>query len=66
MQLQQHFNNIGPGLGKVGPAYSFADLSNVSKVVLSFGMLAGRLEIFPMLILLNVAATALKAVIKIS
>ena len=54
------FNNIGPGLGKVGPAYSFADLSNVSKVVLSFGMLAGRLEIFPMLILFAPATWKLK------
>ena len=54
------FNNIGPGLGKVGPAYSFADLNNVSKVVLSFGMLAGRLEIFPMLILFAPATWKLK------
>lgn len=45
------FNNIGPGLGKVGPAYSFADLTDLSKIALSFGMLAGRLELFPMLIL---------------
>lgn len=45
------FNNIGPGLGKVGPAFSFADMTNVSKIFLSFGMLAGRLELFPMLIL---------------
>ena len=45
------FNNIGPGLGKVGPAFSFADMTDVSKIFLSFGMLAGRLELFPMLIL---------------
>ena len=45
------FNNIGPGLGKVGPAFSFAEYSDFSKSVLSFGMLAGRLEIYPMLIL---------------
>ena len=45
------FNNIGPGLGKVGPAFSFADMTGVSKIFLSFGMLAGRLELFPMLIL---------------
>ena len=45
------FNNIGPGLGKVGPASSFADMTDVSKIFLSFGMLAGRLELFPMLIL---------------
>ena len=45
------FNNIGPGLGKVGPAFSFANMTDVSKIFLSFGMLAGRLELFPMLIL---------------
>ncbi len=45
------FNNIGPGLGKVGPAFSFAELSDLSKITLSFAMLAGRLELFPMLIL---------------
>lgn len=46
------FNNIGPGLGKVGPTGSFAEFSNLSKLVLSFDMLAGRLEIYPMLALL--------------
>lgn len=46
------FNNIGPGLGAVGPTSSFADLSYFNKVVLSFAMLAGRLEIFPIIILL--------------
>ncbi len=45
------FNNIGPGLGKVGPAFSFAELTDLSKVTLSFAMLAGRLELFPILIL---------------
>lgn len=45
-------NNIGPGLGKVGPTGSFAEFSNLSKLVLSFNMLAGRLEIYPMLALL--------------
>ena len=54
------FNNIGPGLGKVGPAFSFAGLSNFSKVILSFGMLAGRLEIFPMLILFSPTTWKLK------
>jgi len=44
-------NNIGPGLGEVGPASNFASLSYVSKMVLSFDMLFGRLEIFPMLLL---------------
>ena len=54
------FNNIGPGSGKVGPAFSFAELSNFSKVILSFGMLAGRLEIFPMLILFSPTTWKLK------
>lgn len=46
------FNNVGPGLGTVGPSSSFADISSFNKIVLSFAMLAGRLEIFPMIILL--------------
>lgn len=54
------FNNIGPGLGKVGPAYSFANLNDFSKIVLSFAMLAGRLEIFPMLILFSPLTWKLK------
>ena len=45
------FNNIGPGLEFVGPTQNFADFSPVSKLILSFDMLAGRLELFPMLIL---------------
>ena len=44
-------NNIGPGLGAVGPAGSFHDFSWWSKLVFIFDMLAGRLEIFPMLLL---------------
>ena len=44
-------NNIGPGLGDVGPAANFAFLSPLSKIVLIFDMLLGRLEIFPILIL---------------
>ena len=44
-------SNIGPGLGAVGPYGSYADFSTLSKYVLSFVMLFGRLEIFPMLIL---------------
>ncbi len=46
-------NNIGPGLGEVGPASNFALLSVPSKLVLCFDMLAGRLELFPMLILFS-------------
>lgn len=41
------FNNIGPGLGLVGPAQSYAGYSDLSKFVLSIAMLLGRLEIFP-------------------
>lgn len=47
------FNNVGPGLGQFGPASSFAMLSNFNKVLLSFAMIAGRLEIFPMIILFS-------------
>ncbi len=46
------YNNIGPGLGDVGPASSFAYYSPFSKIVLSFAMLLGRLEIYPLLITL--------------
>lgn len=45
-------SNIGPGLGVCGPAGSFATFSNLSKIVLSFAMLIGRLEIYPILILM--------------
>jgi trk system potassium uptake protein TrkH len=48
-------NNIGPGLGEVGPASNYASMSWFSKLVLSFDMLAGRLELFPMLILFTPA-----------
>ena len=44
------FNNIGPGFGGVGPAASFAEYSDFSKIVLSFAMLLGRLEIYPVLL----------------
>jgi len=47
------FNNIGPGLEAVGPTCNFSAYSTLSKLVLSFDMLAGRLEIFPMLVLLS-------------
>lgn len=47
------FNNIGPGLADVGPAASFAEYSAFSKIVLSFAMLLGRLEVFPLLLGLN-------------
>ena len=44
-------NNVGPGLGEVGPVGSFADFSWWSKLVFVFDMLVGRLEVFPMLVL---------------
>lgn len=43
--------NIGPGLGAVGPTGNFANFSILSKIVLSFDMLAGRLELIPMLMI---------------
>ncbi len=45
--------NIGPGLGAVGPYGNYADFSILSKLVLSFDMLAGRLELIPMLMLFS-------------
>ena len=44
------FNNIGPGIAKVGPMGGYAFYSPFSKVVLSFAMLLGRLEIYPLLL----------------
>lgn len=44
-------NNVGPGLGIVGPTGNYAAFSDLSKLVMSFDMLAGRLELLPMLIL---------------
>ena len=44
-------NNIGPGLAMVGPTQNFGFYSGFSKCILIFDMLAGRLEIFPMLLL---------------
>ena len=44
-------SNIGPGLSVVGPYGSYANFSNLSKLVLSLEMIAGRLELFPLLIL---------------
>lgn len=44
-------NNIGPGLELVGPSANFSIFSNGAKVILIFDMLAGRLELFPLLLL---------------
>lgn len=46
-------NNIGPGLNLVGPTQNFSLFSPFSKFVLMFDMLAGRLELFPLLILFH-------------
>ena len=45
------FNNVGPGLSLVGPTGNYFDFSPLSKIVLCFDMLAGRLELLPMLLL---------------
>lgn len=45
--------NVGPGFGAVGPTGNFAFFSPLSKLVLSFNMLAGRLELIPMLLLFS-------------
>ena len=47
------FNNIGPGLEAVGPTCNFSAYSDFSKFVLILDMLAGRLEIFPILVLFS-------------
>ena len=49
------FNNVGPGLNMVGPTGNFAFFSIPSKLLLIFDMLAGRLELFPMLVLFSPA-----------
>ena len=45
--------NVGPGLGLVGPSGNYSIYNSFSKVVLIFDMLAGRLELFPLLVLFN-------------
>lgn len=49
-------NNIGPGISRVGPAGNFAAFSPLSKLVFCIDMLAGRLEIFPFLMLFTASA----------
>jgi len=51
--VEATLNNIGPGLNLVGPTGNFAFFSPLSKIVLTLDMLFGRLELFPMLILLS-------------
>ena len=45
--------NIGPGFGEVGPMLNFADLHPVSRVLLTFGMYAGRLEVVTVFIIFD-------------
>ena len=47
------FNNIGPGLEMVGPSANFGHFTDFSKLVMIFDMLAGRLELFPLLMLFH-------------
>ena len=47
------FNNVGPGLDAVGPTCNYSAYTPLSKLVLIVDMLAGRLEIFPMLVLFS-------------
>ncbi len=49
------FNNIGPGFDSVGPVCNYAGYSTLSKIVLIFDMLAGRLEILPIIFLLSIS-----------
>ena len=45
-------SNVGPGLGEIiGPNGNFSQLSNISKWILSFAMILGRLELFAILVL---------------
>ncbi|WP_026653920.1 TrkH family potassium uptake protein [Butyrivibrio proteoclasticus] len=46
-------NNIGPGLGMVGPAGNYSEFSVLSKLVLMFDMLAGRLELLPLFVVIK-------------
>lgn len=59
-------NNIGPGFGKTGPMGNYGFYSPLSKIVLMFDMLAGRLELYPMLMLfyLNIWGSGIKSAIR--
>lgn len=60
------FNNVGPAFGAAGPMSSYAAYSDFSKLVLSFAMLLGRLEIYPMLLLFSPTMWKKRAVKKVS
>ena len=49
-------SNVGPGLESVGPAFNFSAFSVRAKLIMSFCMILGRLEIFPILVLLSPSA----------
>ena len=49
------YNNVGPGLSLVGPVCNFSFFSPLSKAVFIFDMLAGRLEVLPLLVLITSA-----------
>ncbi|MBR5437973.1 MAG: TrkH family potassium uptake protein [Clostridia bacterium] len=54
------FNNIGPAFGFAGPMGSYAEFSDISKIVLSVAMLFGRLEIYPIILTLSPSTWAKK------
>ncbi len=54
------FNNVGPGFAGVGPTANYSAYSNLSKLLLSFAMLLGRLEIFPLIIAFSPATWSRK------
>ena len=54
-------NNMGPGLEMVGPAGNYSEFSDFSKIVMIFDMLAGRLEIFPVLIMFSPSLWRIKS-----
>ncbi len=54
------FNNVGPALGHAGPMSSYAEFSDFSKILLSFAMLFGRLEIYPIILTLSPSTWAKK------
>ena len=55
-------NNIGPGLEAIGPMGNFSNFSNLSKFVMMFDMLAGRLEIFPVLLPISLGISKIKGI----
>ena len=46
-------SNVGPGLGAIGPMNNFSEFNGFTKLFLSLEMMAGRLELFPLLILFS-------------